>query len=205
MASIKNDPSQNKTVAALLIVLVIAVGATIVRVKKTAAPVVAAQAAPVAAQPQVVNDPFVSVDYTKIRNPFGTPAFLASRDITSSQAPNANGSRPVRINVRNPWRSAGHVPPFDIQAVRPDDTRAINTEDVKPKDNPEQPAIKFTLLATVRNASGLCGIIKRGNSEARVVKVGDTLEDGFRVKALDDTHATLTDGRTTIVARRPQS
>ena len=61
----------------------------------------------------------------------------------------------------------------------------------------------FTLLATIRSAERLYGIIKSGDSQERIVRVGDILDGGYKVKELDASHAVLTNGRDTLIAERP--
>jgi hypothetical protein len=62
----------------------------------------------------------------------------------------------------------------------------------------------FTLLATVKSDRGFSAVIRAGESEVRVADVGDTLQGGFKVIDLNGDRAVLTDGRETVVAKRPQ-
>ena len=61
----------------------------------------------------------------------------------------------------------------------------------------------FTLLATIRSPERLYGIIRSGDSQERIVRVGDILDGGYKVKELDASHAVLTNGRDILVAQRP--
>ena len=69
----------------------------------------------------------------------------------------------------------------------------------------EEPRPIFALLATIKGANGYSAVIRTGETEVRVVEVGDTLQDGFKVKSLEESRAVLSDGRDTIVANRPRS
>ena len=72
------------------------------------------------------------------------------------------------------------------------------------KDEPRKLVPVFTLLATVKDPHGYCAVIQSETSKVSVVEVGDTL-DGFRIERIGGSHAVLTDGRDTIIARRPRS
>ena len=73
------------------------------------------------------------------------------------------------------------------------------------KDSSEKLMPKFTLLATIQCGNSYSAVIKSDGKDERVVDIGDVLDCGFRVKSIDDECAVLTDGRNTIIAKRPNS
>jgi len=200
MAALRYDSRQAKQIAALLALLVLTVGFMGFRVSlRDSNPQVVQQQRP-ARQTALANEP-PPVEYASGRNPFVKPPFLTSSNPSDSGRIEQTGRTALPAHARSsPWTAGGFVPPLEIRPT------GKNTESGSGAANAQaKPCPSFTLLATVRGEKGLCAIIKTNDADVRVVGIGDTLADGFRVKALEDTRATITDGRNTIIARRPQS
>ena len=203
MGMLKYDQSQSRTVAALLIILVIAVGFIITRVKRTATPIQATQAVQ-SDQTTTGIVQSVSSTYVTSRNPFVRPPFMITKknDAQSGALTDSGLSLPQidKFGQRIPGVS---LSPMHIE-IKPKDTRTRRAG--SPAVISEQiPMPSFILLATVTGKNGMCAIIKTDGSETKVVQIGDVLKDGFRLKSLNETHAILTDGRNVIIAKRPQS
>jgi len=204
MALIKTDPSQTKTVVALVSVLVVAVGVTVVRLK----PQAPTKAAALTQQGQASRAPVrVSSEPAayRRRNPFEKPADLPAAPAVDGDAPQGGLSGPSRdpLPEREAWTPGGWA------TIEPADPGSILAVKPAPKPGPAKPDLAgprpvFTLLATVNSDRGFSAVIRAGESEVRVADVGDTLQGGFKVIDLNGDRAVLTDGRETVVAKRPQ-
>ncbi len=203
MSMLKYDPKQSKTVAVLLTILIIAIIAIVVRMKHAAAPAQTAQTAQSNAIVAGV-DQTASIKYISNRNPFERSPFVVTdshgiRDRLASDADMIGKQNSIfsKQMLNKP------LPPMHIE-VRPKNS-------VKPKvDLPAvsmetKPIPSFILLATVKGKDGLCAIIKTDDSETKIVQIGDSLKEGFKLQSVDELHAILTDGRNVIIAKRPQS
>ena len=208
MALIKIDASQTKTAVALVGVLAVAVGVTVVRLK----PQGAAQAADQVQQAQAGSAP-VRVTSERVayraRNPFERPASLpaATAGDDNERPGEPPGGRRSALPVPNPWKSGANA---TIEPAAPESIFAVRSTPKPPTGpGPAAPDVAkqrpvFTLLATVKSDRGFSAVIKTGQSDIRVVEIADTLEGGFKVIRLDAERAVLTDGRVTVVAKRPQ-
>ena len=211
MGLIKTDPSQTKTVAALIGVLVVAAGVTVVRIKPGPAPQASAasQATAAATAPAKVTGQR-TCDHS--RNPFETPASLTAL-IAAKRAAPGTVAMASRDGARaNPWREDGEasVQPMDIGPVLPagsvSDPEQTATSEAKTDKKPAEPdKPRFTLLATVKGSNGFIAVIRTGDSSVKVVEVGDPVDGGFKVKKIEAGYAVLTDGRDVVIAKRPQS
>jgi hypothetical protein len=95
------------------------------------------------------------------------------------------------------------LPAMSVRSTDPKRTKSSKRTPAQPDEPESKPA--FTLLATVKGERGFSAVIRTGESDVRIVEVGDLLEGGFRVVMLESWRAVLSDGRETIVAKRPQS
>lgn len=205
MALIKVDPSQTKTAVALVGVLAVAIGVTVVRLKPQAATQAAAEAQQ--GQAQSAPDRVTSERApSRLRNPFERPAMLpaaSAMDDNTEGGTLSGGPRPESFRAdRGPWTPGGYatIEPLDLAPV-PGFKATQKPAPADPNLAPARPV--FALLATVKSDRGFSAVIRTGESGARVVQVGDTLEGGFKVISLNNDRAVLTDGRETVVAKRP--
>ncbi len=230
MALIKVDPAQSKTVAALIGVLVVTVGVTVVRLKPQQMPRAAAQQQQRADTPDQAETPGDRVRPDLSRNPFERAA-KARAQITEGMGPEAGGPLASITGGGEPTRKwmGGSAPrePFDLASVMPmnpfrdgqtpaaagspsakhggaDAGPAQAMDGQGDRSTPEAKPV-FALLATVRSSSGYSAVIKSGDAGARVVEVGDVMDNGYRVRMITADHVVLTDGRENVIAKRPQS
>ncbi len=206
MALIRTDPSQTKTVVALLVVLAAAIVFVIVRVGSRGGAKPADTTKPTV--DESVSTALVdSTPYNASRNPFKRPAILKTAMERVRESLSRESSFPS-ISRTSPkagfWRdnSAG-LDPVDFGSL----FGAPAQRSVVPKEAPviEKPKPEFALLATVKSADGWCAVIRSADSRPRVVEVGDIVEGGFKVRRLETDRAVLTDGRDIIIAKRPRT
>jgi len=196
------DPSQKKLVWALLAILLAAICVTVIRIRP-AQPVAAVVATEEASEPSS-RKPGVNVQVANLsRNPFRAPELFAR---TQERSNAAELGLPIPGEKPKPKPSGsqmGKLPPIQPLAVRmPNDTNSTNLQS---KPGVKEPPPVFALLATIRSAGGLSAVIKSNDSVVRVVNVGDRLEGGYKVRALQPGRAVLSNGEDTIVASKPQS
>jgi hypothetical protein len=211
MGLITVDPSQKKTVAALLGVLVVAVGVTIVRIEPVT---VAEPAAQQQSQPSAERAA-CSIDEPardRSRNPFERPegfgAEMPPDGFRLERDPLLGASRePLRVPEVEP------LPVMGVSVTKQEPRPTGGQVDAgqpgprgagapaAPVPHGSRPDI--VLLATIKSPSGYGAVIRINESAARVVQVGDVIEGGFRVTVLTEDHAALSDGRETIIAKRP--
>lgn len=197
MALIQNDPKQAKTVVALVVVLAIALAAVVVRMRAAQQQVPPAPANAPTAGATVSSVAYMdNGEFELARNPFRKPARVTQ---AGSRNDSLLGEGPMKLNV--PRLSLGQEP--ETLAVRPMEIEPAPRS--REQAQPEAPRPVFSLLATIKGQDGYSAVIRTGETDVRVVEVGDTLQDGFKVKLLEEGRAVLTDGRDTIVAKRPQS
>lgn len=201
MALIQVDPKQTKTVVVLLFALVLAMGLAVVRFRaaqQPPAPVNAVAAKATVTEVAQVED----VPFTPVRNPFEKPALVRAAERRAKVLPVTQGLRlPGGVGEHMKLWNEGneeHIQPLDIGPA-PKQPEPVEVE----KPDVSKPV--FALLATIKGPNGLSAVIRTGESDVRVVEIGDRLADGYRVKALEESRAVLSDGRDTIVAKRPQS
>jgi hypothetical protein len=152
------------------------------------------------------------MDYNPARNPFEKPPGLRSNVVADplSESGSSSGIRQVDIlRLPGAWNDGGGSK-LDSESVAPIGVPGFDgvqwkAQGATDSDKTEQKKRTFTLLATVKSGNGYSAVIRSGDSTVRVVEVGDLLGEGFRVKKLEAGWAVLTDGRETIIARRPQS
>ena len=187
MALIKVDPSQNKIAAALTAVLIGAMAVTALRMRAPATISAPAQARETASACGSLQKT-AQIERRPDHNPFRRPASLRTvasevgvpaEDAMARPAPAPLLPAAPEFGIRNP--ESGMRNPEHVRSAKP----------------------TFTLLATIRSAEHLYGIIKSGDSRERIVRVGDILDGGYKVKELDASHAVLTNGRDTLIAERP--
>jgi len=205
MALIRNDPSQTKTVAALLVVLAAAIVFVIVRVgsHREARPTDATEPTANQAASSASAD---STTYSASRNPFKRPAILkaALGGVTESLAGENAFPTASRTGLGARFRHGDPAPlhPMDFGSLL---TAAAQPPFPKEVQVIEKPRPEFALLATVKSAGGWCAVIRSGDSRPRVVEVGDVVEGGFKVRRLETDRAVLTDGRDIVIAKRPRT
>lgn len=205
----KHDPNQTKTVVLLIVVLAGAIGFTVMRLTGGGeTPPVAKQAA--AQQSAAASGGARCIEACDLaRDPFDKPrmfqAALEIRDAVESRV--AEGVNATANPEPNPY--AGAIRPVDPAsglALTPlPGNAAVRPADPAPKPAVERAASRFELLATVRGSGGWSAVIKTDDSQIRVVDVGDTVGNGFKVMRIETGRVVLKDGRITIIAKRPQS
>lgn len=139
------------------------------------------------------------------RNPFRKPDVMRGAFGRSAQAerlPTSSGdSGPVVVAEGGSRTSTS----FSINPMPVGELPANATETPASgqagKSEPEKPA--FVLLATVGGPGGLCAVIRSGESNTRVVAVGDVLEGGYKVQKVETGRVVLKNGRDTVVIKRP--
>lgn len=220
MGLITVDPSQKKTVVALIGILVVAVGVTIVRIEPAteAGPANQQQSQPSAGRAACSTE---EAAYDRLRNPFERPSSFGAGTTPEQgiEDPHLEGGPLLRAGGRS--LSPPGVEPF---AVEPLPGMGVSVTEQKPRPagsqaiagqpgdrGVEMPATvarrgsrpEVVLLSTIKGPRGYGAVIRVNESAAQVVQVGDVIEDGFRVTILTEDHAALSDGRETIVAKRP--
>lgn len=199
---IKTDPSQTKTVIALLVILAGAVGATVLRIHPDSAQRVAANAA-ASAVTAVKEEPAPCVIVAAgpaARNPFRKPRAISaalSREAKQRITSDANGvgQGPAGADNENfDLERVGPMPLGDVIETRASASDTANAEQSKPQ---------FVLLATVSGPNGLTAVIRVADSTTRVVGVGDTLDGHYKVAKLEADRAVLKNGSDVIEVRRP--
>jgi hypothetical protein len=203
MAAIKTDPSQKKAVVVLLIVLGGAVVFTISRIHPDT-PRQATTAPTTAAVTQASSSCVTVVPaFQSARNPFRKPdairaAFGKSRGGIGAIGMSGDGARPSESF------GVGVMPvgglPSATRTTAPEATPSGRT-DTTAKTEPAKP--QFALLATVGGPGGMCAVIRGGESNPRVVAVGDIVEGGYRVQRIEKSRAVLRNGGDTVVVTRP--
>lgn len=212
MGMIKTDPNQKSTVIVLVVVLVGAMAATVMRCIPGPQPKPAAQQAQ---QTTTEQSPVASVteaDYTPNRNPFQQPVSMKDKVNTAlKRLTGSNGEEILAMagptaKLGNPWSKHNPVrvepmklPQMMVQGQGGNSVQQPGAVQIEAKKLPE-----FALLATVKNNNGLCAVIRGSDSKPKVVEVGDMVE-GYVVTRLDLNQAVLSDGRDTIVAKRPKA
>lgn len=217
MAFIKTDPSQTKTVVALLGVLVVALGVTAFRLKPQPVEKAASQAQESTASSTAPNKGG-PIRLDRLRDPFERPAFAREQSIGEE----LGDREPVDPGHRTMSRSGGsaRVEPLDVGSMftvtpgedhrlaeaLPRQPGGIHSESGSATSiQPKGPKPVFVLLATVRSNTAYSAVIRTGESAPVVVEVGDAVEGGFRVRMITADHVALSDGRETVIAKRPQS
>ncbi len=205
MAIVKTDASQTKTAVALIGILVVAVGATIMRINPGSEPSPAAKT-----EQGASSSPAVKITqrayYLPARNPFERPAALTA-GLSMAGKPLSRGGR-GRVSVKRwsegdgpeiaPMPVGGGLEVVSSQKPVPDKPDAPDSS-IQAKPRPS-----FILLATIKSGNGFSAVIGTGGSDSRVVETGDVLEGGFKVTKLEADRAILSDGRNIIVAKRPE-
>ena len=196
------DPSQKKVVWILMAVLIGAVCVTAIRMKPASQAGPATNAA--ATSPVASTEGRVEVQVQNLsRNPFMAPEVYATTQARSNAA-EMRLPMPGAAPKGGPDKSAiGPLPAVQPIAVKmPKSTQSTGSQQ---GNDPNQAAPAFALLATIQSCGGLSAVIKSSDSTVRVVNVGDTLEGGYKVRALQPGRAVLSNGKDTIVVSKPQS
>lgn len=200
------DPSQKKIVWVLMAILIGAICVTVIRIKPSgqAAPAATAEVATQAtskkgqAEVQVQN---------LSRNPFTAPDLFSMAQARSNAAELGlpiPGSKPKNGSGHAAGSGLGKLPLIEPVAVKmPNTNQTAGHNGTGQASNQVKPV--FALLATIRSADGFSAVIKSSDSMVRVVNVGDVLEGGYKVRALQPGRAILSNGEDTIVASKPQS
>jgi len=199
---IKTDPSQTKAVVVLLIILAGAVIATVARVhpeSNSPATAVAATASTAAVGSEART---IVATVETSRNPFRKPSRIGNRQQAVGDSRTGLLPGGAAIVQENNMRPSGN---FRLEPMPVGPTSASNSDRVDSqqpdKSEPDKP--RFEMLATVSGPNGLTAVIRIGESDTRVVAVGDVLEGGFKVKKLEESRAVLSNGRDEVVVKRP--
>jgi hypothetical protein len=199
MGFVKVDPEQNRIVAVLLAVLLLALGATAYRMKATTAVTAAARQAPVAAE-ATANDTQDGFVRRTTRNPFKKPADMQAPVKSSGQGVPGTPLNATVSEIGAPLPPAHEgswtlpVLPISPAVQEKSPTPQSDVQDT------EQPT--FTLMATVMSAGKSCAVLRIGDSQIKVVRVGDLVDGRFKLCALSSDRAELTDGIVKVVAKR---
>jgi hypothetical protein len=197
------DPSQKKVVWLLMAILIGAICVTAVRLKPAAVQTPAALVTSSSRTASHARTVEVQVQNLS-RNPFSAPADFARAQARSNAVelglptPPLPGEQPN--NSGKNAKALGTLP-----AVQPMVVKMPNAKDPQGHDINSQPAPAYALLATIKSAGGLSAVIRSNGSIVQVVNVGDTLEGGYKVRALKPERAVLSNGEDTIVVNKPQS
>ena len=188
MAFIKTDPSQTKTVIALLVVLLSTVGVTAYRISPSDP-----QKETVKAKTEVASKAHASVSPDTSgesnRNPFAGPAAVdrsgkTSRFSNSTKLPHMPG-----LNEKiGPWN------PGKISITSEKPIPVVINEELLPK---------FELMSTVKGPDGYCAVIRIDGSDTRVVNIGDRVTGGFKMVAISPDRAVLIKSKIKVIAARP--
>lgn len=194
---LKHDPSQNKTVVILLVILVIAGVATVARIHP-AGQVKAVARTDNAAVQVSADKKVVMPEFEPSRNPFFKPSAVK----TNKDFDIPNEVKTVEVPPLQPPGDI-RVEAIDSNSGQKKESPAASTQPDVNKSETSRPT--FTLLAIIGNCSGLSAVIRTNESNTRVVEVGDMVDGGYKVQKLEADRAVLTDGRDIIVVKRPQS
>lgn len=186
MAIIKTEPGQAKTVAVLLIILVIAGVATIVRIHPATSQPTSATAVGVSAEVTANTQqptPFQSASQP-VRNPFKRPGAIPSTFSKDGRTGDSPGTA-ASVTQTSAGRSTSFgVEPASVGQLPP----AAGQDNSTSAAGPPKP--RFELLATVRGPRGLSAVIRCDGTKTRIVGVGDLL-GGYRVQKLESSRAYL--------------
>ncbi|MDH7601015.1 MAG: hypothetical protein QHI38_02600 [Armatimonadota bacterium] len=217
-ALVKTDSSQTKTVIVLVAVLVITLGVLGYRIRsRTAAlqgaspaAVQASQDSTLTAKPGTGTGVDTRTQHMLSRNPFAMPSIV--RASVSGGNARRGGVQPLPVGLPQSVRSNNSWVAKDLVKVLPV-RDAVSGSDLRIQGEDQQlPAqvqkvdsgsVKYVLLATVTSDHGCSALIQSPDSVVRAVDIGDVLENGFRVVSVSRDEAVLTNGKQTIVARRP--
>ena len=201
----KHNPNQTKTVVILSVVLAGAIVFVFMRLSGGEVSQAAVKQPAVEQKSDTTGGVQVAATRDLARDPFNKPAVfraaLDTRDAVEARILSADNTAP------NPY--AGRDAPIDLtadlavtQLPTSDASKASNTE---PKPANEKSKPRFELLATVKGSGGWSAVIKTAESVVRVVDVNDIVGSGFKVVRIETERAVLTDGRITVIAKRPGS
>jgi hypothetical protein len=202
MGILQVDPSQKKAVAVLLCVLALSMGVIVFRLQNTrtvnAAPL--QRQAPTAVSEAPRGNDVVS-DFAG--NPFKKNGTLLVMRRSSPPTMRSFRHRARRIRYRFqplPGLSGTPMPPAGILVAQP------------PLQSPAKPGVqalapvetqpKFDLMATVGTAGKSFAVLRINDSQTKVVRVGDSVDGRFTVRAIRPDFAELTDGAVKVFAKR---
>lgn len=204
---IKTDPSQTKAVVVLLLILGAAVVWTVIRVTPGAQQQQQSAASTTEAAEASSASATIVPAFQPSRNPFRKPASARSvmgRDarlgVDSGAAIVQEGGARQSGNFKIGPMPIGVVPSAGANQATSD---SAQTGSAPKAAEPEKP--QFALVAIVGGDGGFTAVIRCGESNTRVVGVGDVLEGGYRVEKLEESRAVLRDGRDVVVIKRPNS
>ena len=195
MRIIKPAPGQNGLAMVLVIIAVAAIGVTVWRCRQVTTARAMPRAIPATGQARRTPT-VVEISSTPAGNPFRQPLWARA----SNRADSAEGAR-IRAGSdagRLALPALGCAPMPVSPPGNAGELVALpgtTTDDAKPMPD-------LTLLATVSGAGKTYAVIRIGASESKVVRVGDVLDGGFRVKEIRTDIAILTNGADVLVARR---
>lgn len=202
MGIMETNPTRSKMWAALVAVVVAAVVVTILRISSPAPVRVSVrerEVGPSDASAQMATVP----QWSPGPNPFKKPARLSSTaDEPGTQPKEAQVQAGTNGQAALPWLPAAHLQIQPLGSGPRSHPQEAPGRALQEPGKPEDAEPTFILLATVKSDQSLYGVIMAGDSRARVVRVGDVLDGGFKVKELDVSHAVLTNGRDTLIAKR---
>ncbi len=216
----QTDRSQTKVVAALLVVLAVALAVLgyrmrlqFIRRQDSSPAVVRVSSVPTRGDEVADSSrPKSTVLGWSFRNPFEAPKMTRATAGGESVVRSVE-AKPVPVGLvqniqhHTPWGSRDLANVIRIGDTLRDSTLRIENENVPvhKQDREEEGASvdKCILLATVANERGWSAVIQFGDSVINTVEIGDVLDNGFKVVSLSRDDAVLTDGKRTIVARRP--
>ena len=204
MGFIKTDPNQSKAVIPLIAILVGAIVVTVLRINPGPVTNAVSSTASVKENGKAAGD-ILNGNFDPSRNPFKKPVFIsaAMKSIKSAMGEPSPAELANSFEQRNRYSNqplntqAFKIEPAEVH-VAPMPIKAVAKE-------PERPKPEFKLLATVGNENGFSAVVKSDGADERLVEVGDILEGGFKVKQILADRAVLTDGRDTVIAKRPNS
>ncbi len=190
------DPSQKRLVWVLMVILISAICVTVYRCSpRTVAR--SAKAVVTEARTEQTSRPITVRVRNLSRNPFVAPkeyAFAQARCNAAELGLPIPGEPGSTADKPAPSGKLPPIQPMVVTAV-PSSSSTGGAPSTKPV---------FELTATIQDADGLSAVIKSNGSVVRVVNVGDTLEAGYKVRALKPDRAVLSNGEDTIIVKKPQ-
>lgn len=198
MAIIRTDPNQGKTVVALLVVLALTVGVMVHRVQSTQAANAGGIQIPIAVRPTEGNLQMGVVGRPD-RNPFKKSdilqAALSSKSVAITALPQQAG-----ISGAIPLPSVRQgIGPMSVEPMVLDTPNGAQDSQ---SAVPQTDLPTFVLMASVLTNGKSSAVLRIGDSQIKVVRVGDMADARFRLQSVTSDQAVLTDGTTKVIAKR---
>ncbi|MFQ3549616.1 MAG: type II secretion system protein N [Armatimonadota bacterium] len=209
MAFIKTDPSQNKLVAVLIVILISTVGITAFRLKPANEPVSVPTEESVADNVEKKQN-YPQQDIKEIkRNPFAKPIDIAGAAEDQAKGLSESNLQPNSENIQTKSNKIDtsnlELKPLDISNIVEDNLKTKNNKPSNDTNNETQKLPNVILHGIVGDSNGKVAILSVNGSEAKVYSVGERIEGGFRISSITESTVVLMNGKEKIVAKRSES